>query len=111
MISGCAAGVAGDDRFLGQRGFDVDQAEGLAVGWQAHDVDGSHQVGHVATEAEEADAIGQAGGVDLLLELAAQGAFAAAPELGLGHVVEDQLGGARLTRGSLSLRRDGRRCR
>ena len=60
MISGRTARLAGDDRFLGQRRFDVDQAKRLAVRWQAHHVDRAHEVGHIATEAEQFEAVGDA---------------------------------------------------
>ena len=80
---GRAAGVAGDDRFLGQRGFDVHQAERLAVRRQAHHVDRLHQVGHVAAEAEELEAVGDAQLAGRLFELGSQRAFAEAPELGV----------------------------
>ena len=46
------SGPASDDRFLGQRGFDVNQTKRLAVRRETHDVNRLHQVGHVAPEAQ-----------------------------------------------------------
>ena len=90
---GCAAGVAGDDGFFGEGGFDVDQAERFAVRGQAHHVDRRHEVGHVAAEAEEFEAVGDAEVAGRLFQLGAQRAFAEAPELGVGNHVEHERGG------------------
>ena len=90
---GCAAGVAGDDGFGGERGFDVDEAEWFAVRGQAHHVDRRHEVGHVAAEAEEFEAVGDAEAAGRLFQLGPQRAFAEAPELGVGNRVEHERGG------------------
>src|SRR5215203_5610615 len=84
----CPASPACDDRSPGKCGFHVNESERLTARWKAHDIDSLHQVGHVATEAENLESVVNTELASGLLEFGAERPFTKAPELRFRQTVQ-----------------------